>query len=61
MAWLQILSLFYLSFLVSLVLGLIEGSSGKALAGAVWRRFWKLLAGLFVIGLCVQVLTWIGG
>ncbi len=61
MVSLTVASLVYLSFFLCLVLGILEGTSGPKLWGAVFRRWGKLLGGLLVIGIVVQILTWIGG
>lgn len=61
MVALNIASMFYLSFFLCLVLGLLEDTSGSAFRRALLRRWGKLLGGLVAIGLLVQILTWIGG
>jgi putative Mn2+ efflux pump MntP len=59
LAALNLASMFYLSFLVCLVLSLLEGLTGKALWKVIFRRWGKLLGGLVAIGIIVQILTWI--
>jgi len=60
MVTLTVASLFYLSFFLCLVLGLIEDTSGAKFWKTLVRRWGKLLGGLVAIGLVVQILTWIG-
>lgn len=59
LAVVNLASMFYLSFLVCLVLTLLEGATGKTLWKVIFRRWGKLLGGLVAIGIVVQILTWI--
>ena len=61
MVTLTVVSLVYLSFFLCLVLGILEGAPGPKMWRAVFRRWGKLLGGLVVIGIVVQICTWIGG
>jgi hypothetical protein len=58
---LEIGSLLYLSLYLCVVLGMIEGSTGRKFWHSVVRRWGKLLGGLLAIGFVVQLFTWIGG
>ncbi len=50
----------YLTFIVSLVISLLEWSTEKGLARNTLRRWCKFLLGLVILGILVQIFTWLG-
>ena len=58
-AFLHILSMFYLSFLTCYVISILDPQADDALWKTVFRRWRKLLGGLFAIGIVVMIFTWI--
>ncbi len=50
----------YLTFLVALVVSLLDQSAWDTLLGRTLRRWGKFLLGLAGLAMVVQILTWIG-
>lgn len=50
----------YLTFLVSLVVSLLDTECNKRLFKETLRRWCKFLLGLIVLGFVVQIITWLG-
>jgi len=57
MGWFNLASLFFLSFVVAFVFGLNEHDRVRPILRATVRRWVKLLVGLVVIGIVVQILS----
>ena len=53
----NIISLFYLSLIVTLIMGINESDNVKKIVQATLRRWTKMLGALFVIMVVVHLLT----
>lgn len=58
--WIFLGTMLYLSLAVALAISLIEQETVPEILRHTVRRWAKFLAGLLVVGLLTQVLTWVG-
>jgi hypothetical protein len=57
MGFINVFSVLYLSFIVSLIFGLNDHDTPKSVIQSVIRRWFKLLGALVIIAVVVQILS----